>query len=682
MLAGLSLIVTITLAVVTWPSLVTRLFVSTPYAPHGICLLWEPGLIMLRMLMNSAIGFAYMAISISLIALVAMLRNKLPFHWTFLAFGGFILFCGITHFTDVLTLWYPYYWFDGAMRVLTAFASVLTALVIPFQVRPINDLIERARATEQSRRERDLLYKQQEEAVVRLQGALESRERDLLTLLERLRESESLFRMALRGSGTSVYFADETLCYRWVYNPPAPLQSDTMIGRSDGELFEPAMAAQLRDLKRRALSEESEQRVDVITQGSDGERVFEVRAQPAKTGLPGQIGVVGIVADITARKLLEERLSQSQRMESVGRLAGGIAHDFNNLLMVILGNLELVKDDLPLNHTSQVELQEISRAAEQAAQLTGQLLTVARRQPHSPQVTSLNAIVQGIEAVLSRIVAPLTLELKLDAAPLPIYADPQQIEQVLINLVQNARDAVNDSGTVTVLTGTQLIEVAESGSLPIGYYACLEVRDAGSGIAPDVLAKVFEPFFSTKGSRGSGLGLAICYSIISQHSGAIRLESRVDHGTTAQVLLPVSSFTIDETPIGEQRPLGRGELVLLVEDQPAVRELVTRMLRDLGYRAVKAADGIEALGLLDGADLRPDIILTDVLMPNLDGAGLVMRLRAQWPDLPVLFMSGYSDGRVSNELEDLLHSPRTARMHKPFAITLLAQKLRQLLDKA
>ena len=393
----------------------------------------------------------------------------------------------------------------------------------------------------------------------------------------------------------------------------------------------------------------------------------------------------GVMFDITAKKHLEAQLLQSQKIESMGRLAGGVAHDFNNLLTAIMGYADLTAATLPSMSRARDSLQEIKEAALRGRDLTRQLLAFARRQVTRPRVLDLQELVQGTSKLLRRLIGE-DVELVLPPSPTPtlVAADAAQIEQVLVNLALNARDAMPNGGQLTITTSAVTLDKAiegRSGELAPGSYVRLTVRDTGVGISPEARAHLFEPFFTTKGTRnGTGLGLATCYGIVTQSGGHIELESEGGRGTTVTILLPLATGVTDEVaPNREVAEPSRGrETVLLVEDEPAVRTLSARILRLRGYTVLEAQHGEDALRVASthrGGSI--DLLLTDLVMPQMGGEALAERFREAHPTARVLFMSGYAD---SETFRTRALGKEVAFLEKPFSPTALARKVREVLD--
>ena len=389
-------------------------------------------------------------------------------------------------------------------------------------------------------------------------------------------------------------------------------------------------------------------------------------------------------SDITDKRRLEEHLRQVQKMEAVGALAGGVAHDFNNLLTAILGYCNLMLDDVPKEDPLRQDLEEIRSAGERAAALTRQLLAFSRRQMLQPQIVDINTLVRQLEKLLHRL---LTEDIVLVTALAPdlqtVKVDPASIEQVLVNLAVNSRDAMPEGGQLTIETANvELDEVYAETHVTVipGRYVMLAVGDTGEGIDAATKARIFEPFFTTKEQgKGSGLGLATVYGIVKQSGGYIWVYSELGHGTVFKVYFPVA-----ESRSGAAREGGGSadlrtqawETVLLVEDEDAVRALGREVLRRHGYVVLEARHGVDALRL---AERHPDdihLMITDVVMPHMSGRELAERLCSARPNMKVLFMSGYTDHALMNRAL----TPGSSFLQKPFTPETFARKVRQVLD--
>ena len=417
---------------------------------------------------------------------------------------------------------------------------------------------------------------------------------------------------------------------------------------------------------------------------SEGEAGARTHLEPGRDELGELIHAFDEMAaslqrDEEERRRFEEQLRQAQKMEAIGRLAGGVAHDFNNLLTVILGGARLLAQDLPADDPLRRDAADIISAGERAAGLTRQLLTFSRRQPLAPRVTALSEVVRSLERMLRRLLSEaITLDTVIDA-PGRVWADPGQIEQVLVNLVVNARDALPEGGRITVRVQEEAATRAEGADpgLPAGARVVLSVEDTGTGMDAATQERVFEPFFSTKApGAGTGLGLSTVFGIVSQSGGAIRIRSAPGAGTEFRVYLPRHDGDGPEAaPPVQAAAAGGRETILVVEDEGAVRALTRRMLEAAGYTVLEAAAPSEAMALVGASDRRVDLLLTDVLLHEENGLALSRRLRQARPGLRVAFMSGYAGGAHGVELP-----PTTPALAKPFSPDELLLHVRRALD--
>ena len=400
---------------------------------------------------------------------------------------------------------------------------------------------------------------------------------------------------------------------------------------------------------------------------------------PEQPGAPRRIA--GIATDVTEQKRLEGQLHQAQKMESLGRLAGGVAHDFNNLMTAVLGHAAFAIEPLPERHQSRKELLAIEQAALRASELTRQLLAFARLQHVAPRAVDVNDLVASLEGLLRRLIGEdIVLATHLAPEPACAHIDPIQLEQVLVNLAVNARDAMPQGGDLVLETSCVTVKTEEHIPLPEGPYVKVSVRDTGHGIGAAVREHLFEPFFTTKQpGEGTGLGLATCYGIVQQCAGHITVESAPDAGARFDVYLP----RISARPVTARRPEPRSvptgtETVLLVEDEGPVRAVALRALRAHGYRVLEAGDGDEGLAVAKAFSGKIDILVADVVMPRMGGIELARRLRAERPEIRVLHVSGHVDPALRERTAVVSGA---AFLDKPFAPGTLARKVREVLDR-
>jgi PAS domain S-box-containing protein len=417
---------------------------------------------------------------------------------------------------------------------------------------------------------------------------------------------------------------------------------------------------------------------------SDGtQRWVHSRAAPIRDGRGNVVRIAGLLSDITAQRQLEEQLLQSRKMESVGRLAGGVAHDFNNLLTVILSASEFALRHLPADHKVRIDLEQVKEAADRAAKLTAQLLAFARRQVIAPVRLDLNDLTRQMDKLLQRVIGEhIELITRLSPGLHPVLADRGQLEQVLVNLAVNARDAMPDGGRLTIETGNLRIDDAYAdahANVEVGDYVMIAVSDTGIGISRDVLEHMFEPFFTTKAAgSGTGLGLATCYGIIRQAGGQILVYSEQGRGTTFKILLPRTSAAETVVPRGpDSAPPGGHETVLFVEDDAPVRAVGVRILAEQGYRVLEAWGGWEALRLAAEHPGPIHILVTDVVMPHMSGTELARRLRERRPETRVLYTSGYTENAI---VHHGVLDPNLAFLQKPYITETLLSKVRAVLD--
>jgi len=423
-------------------------------------------------------------------------------------------------------------------------------------------------------------------------------------------------------------------------------------------------------------------------------RDFECHVEPLIDRNGSSCGVIGVGLDVTERQDLQEQLRQSQKMEAIGRMAGGVAHDFNNLLTAVTGYAQLAKEDLDSLDSNPAaiahlrrDLDAISQASERATAITAQLLAFSRRQVLQPRVVQLNAVLEDMDKMMRRLIGDhIELATFFDDETAPIKADPVQIQQVLINLVLNSRDAMPNGGKIKLEIRNANLRQARAGrydTIQPGKYVLLTVSDDGFGMDARTQAHVFEPFFTTKEEgKGTGLGLSTVYGIIKQTGGSIEVDSVLGKGTTFQIYFPVASED-EDGPEGEQvsvagsRRLRGTETLLFVEDEEMVRLLGTRVLSSHGYLVLEAEDGDQALEVCKRHEGPIDLVVTDVVMPGMNGRELAQRLATIIPDAEVLFISGYTGGAL---IEHGVLQEDTNFLQKPFSPQRLVQKVREVLD--
>jgi PAS domain S-box-containing protein len=501
-----------------------------------------------------------------------------------------------------------------------------------------------------------------------------------------LAQSEEKFRSIVETTNEWIWAEDAE--FRVTYTNPAierilGYKPEEVLGRDINDLLHED-DRELVDQDVRKWTTEGWSGLTLRWRHRDGTfRHLESNATPI-TGPDGEFaGWWGADRDVTERVELEDQLRQAQKMEAVGRLAGGIAHDFNNLLMAIQGYGDFALGKLERVHLARADVLEVKKAADRAASLTGQLLAFSRKQVLRPQVLDLNDVVRDVEGMLRRLIGEhVDLQVALDRDLPRVRLDRGQIEQVLMNLVLNARDAMPAGGTLTVTTRDVEVSPARAErvvGLDPGPHALLVVGDNGSGMDADTRAHAFEPFFTTKEQgKGTGLGLSTVYGIVSQSGGTVVLDSAPGKGTAVSIFLPVAVETraVPTAGLDGARPAG-SETILLAEDEAVVRDLVQEILEQAGYTVLAACDGREALRLSKQHPGEIDLMVTDVVMPGLSGRDVAERLWLSRPDTKVLYMSGYTDVTV---FDPGVLDPGSEFLQKPFSSSELAQKVREILD--
>ena len=503
---------------------------------------------------------------------------------------------------------------------------------------------------------------------------------------EALRQSEQRFRALVENSEDSIQLATArgTLMYvspstERLFDRPAA----EIVGRNVFELVHADDRERLTEQWQRCLDHPGSAIRGEFRLPRSERFVEAVRVNHLDD--PGLKAVVTICREVTEKRRLETRVHQTQRLEAIGRLAGGIAHDFNNILSAIHGFASIVHGELPEPDPLRGDVQEILKAVERAANLTRQLLAFGRRQVLQPKVIDVASYVRDLERMIRRIVGEdIEIVVRVDESAVTAKADPGQLEQVLINLVVNARDAMPTGGRITIEAGNVTIgdqDSRESAELSPGNYVMLSVSDTGVGMSKKVQDHIFEPFFTTKESgQGSGLGLSTVFGIVKQSGGHIFVDSDPGHGSTFKILFPASRerptrviTSADLAPIN----LTGVETILLVEDENAVRSFVARALRQQGYQVLDASNGGEALMIAEQHEGIIHLLLTDVIMPRVSGKQLAERLRSLRTDLRVLYMSGYAEEIIAPHgvLE-----PGAAFIEKPLTAEALGRKVREVLD--
>jgi len=490
--------------------------------------------------------------------------------------------------------------------------------------------------------------------------------------------NEQRLRVAIGVADLGVFEMDTNLRYTWMYSPQLGYTPADMVGRTDEELVGPSGAV-LTAIKRRVLTTGERERHEVRLAVDGSDEWFDLAVEPVRSESGAVIGLRGAFLQITHAKSLRDQLLHAQKMDTLGRLAGGIAHDFNNLLTVINGTAALAAVDLRAEDPLHRDLASIVRAGERAAGLTRQLLAFSRKQVLQFAVVDLAATVASVTAMLRRVIgANITLTVGSADDLGSVRADAGQIEQVLVNLAVNARDAMPDGGTLTIETANVDVDDAHALSLEVapGPYVRLSVRDTGAGMDQATRERIFEPFFTTKpAGSGTGLGLSTVYGIVKQSGGGLTVTSEPGLGCAFEIFLPRVAGHAPADRVDRPATAGPGtETVLLVEDEPDIRALAERLLASTGYAVVAAGSGPEALRLCERHAGPIDLVVADVVMPGMTGLEMAARLRESRPGVKVLYMSGFADDAV-HAFEAGAHF-----IAKPFPMAELARRIRAVLD--
>ncbi|TVR53137.1 MAG: PAS domain-containing sensor histidine kinase [Puniceicoccaceae bacterium] len=687
---------------------------GTGYMPHGHCYFWRPELVWLHAVSDGLIALAYFSIPLALFFFVRK-RPDVPYVGVFLLFAAFIIACGTTHVFSVWTIWNPAYWISGLVKVATAGVSLATALFLvrimpealklpsPETLRRLNtelDLLVRERTAELSAANDRLRSEARqreaaEDQVRRLNLDLARKVEELQTLVELLPAGVAISRQPDRDRITA----------------NASMAGLLGVERGeDGSLILPAESAPtpfrlvvdnetipLDELPARAAPASTPQPAElpVAIERADGSRVEALcRAVTLRDHLGNNAGAISVIIDITRQREaererleFERKLQDTQRLESLGLLAGGIAHDFNNLLTGILGNASILHRELPGPVTSvNQSIRGIESAAQRAAELCRQMLAYAGKGRFVVRPINLNLLIEETIELIE-VSIPKTASLQRNLPPdLPaIEGDATQIRQVLMNLVINAAEALEDKrGLVSIATSRQqvtpeyLARITFRGRIEAGDYVSLEISDNGRGIAREQVDRIFDPFYTTK-FTGRGLGLSAVLGIVNSHHGAIKVYSEPGRGTTFKLLFPAS----------EAQPPSKAEVVqahqwhgtgriLVIDDEPAVRQVADLALTNAGFEVVLAEDGEKGLRILEETPRDFEVVLLDLTMPKLSGEDVLRRLRDLSPDLPVILMSGFNEQAA---IERFVGRGIASFLPKPFTLDSLLEKIRAAMAK-
>lgn len=510
----------------------------------------------------------------------------------------------------------------------------------------------------------------------------QKRSAEILNLRERAMEAitEGLFILDANRPGLPIIYVNRAFeCLTGYRRDEALACSWSFLLGPDGK---PKVAEEIEA----ALAEARSYLVEFLVQRKDGSSFWSTLSFAPIRSPEGKVTHhVGVLADVSEHKRLESQLLKAQKMEAIGRLAGGVAHDFNNFLTVILGHGDLLRQMLPADHPGRGSVEEIAKIGERAAALTNQMLAFSRKQILAPLVVNLNGLINDIERMLGRLIREnIRMVHDLDPDLYPVKVDPGQIGQVLMNLVVNSRDAMPDGGQITIKTANaELSEAAarELPGIPAGKYAVLTVQDTGCGMDEAVRSRIFEPFFTTKEQgKGTGLGLATVYGIVKQSGGNIFVQSQAGQGAAFHIYLPRATEENSQMlkPTAQLDLAGKQATILLVEDEDAVRGMACKALEQAGFIVLQAANGVDALHLSELYEGTMDLLVTDVIMPQMSGGELAQRLLDDRPGIKILYISGYLD---DVNVRSKIARSRAAFLAKPFTAQLLIHKVTETLQR-
>jgi PAS domain S-box-containing protein len=661
-----------------------RLLDSSMVSPHGICLSGDPEPIWLHVASDALSALAYFSIPFALAIFVAK-RRDLLFGSVYWAFCIFATAGGLAHVLSIYTLWVPICGIEGLVKAATAAASIVTAaalwLLLP-KLLTIPSPVE----------------------LRKVQAALEEEEiksRDSWQVRERFRETqralrESMSRLtAVVETAVDGFILIDATARILLFNPACEklfgYRAEEVMNKNVKLLMPPQYSLQHDDYVNNFLRTNERKIIgigrEVVGRRKDGS-TFPIDLSVGEAKQDGEVIFVGIIHDLTARKLTEQQLRQAQKMEVVGQLSGGIAHDFNNLLTVIVGNAEHLGEQLKARQDLRQLADDICQAGERGAELTARLLAFSRRQLLQPQAIDCHQLLDSMYKLLRRTLRE-NIEVRTAFHPDMIlaFADRAQLESAVLNLALNAQDAMPAGGHLTMSTELASLDEQYRSLHPEvvpDEYALISVTDDGEGMSPEVVAHAFEPFYTTKDvGKGSGLGLSMVYGFVKQSNGHVAIYSEVGLGTTVRIYLPLAAAqgprtSRDTAAIEESVPKGR-ETILVAEDDPFVRSSVIHRLESLGYRVIAAVNADEALLKLR-ANPKIDLLFTDIIMPGgMSGWELGDIARQLRPGLPIVHTSGYA-------LETLVKQGRISEqsiiLTKPYRNTELAHRLREALAAA
>ena len=666
-----------------------NLLTEGSFIPHGHCYLWKPDLVWLHIISDSMIALAYYSIPLTLVYFVRK-RQDLPFNWMFLLFGSFIIACGTTHIMEVWTLWHPTYWLSGLIKAITAIVSLSTAaLLVPLVPQALNlpspALLEAANRELQEqiierKRAESALQKAHNELELRVQertAELATANKELQAEISERSRAEQKIReqAALLDITTDAILVRDLENHILFWNKGAEnvygWKAEEVLGNDARQLLYKESSPQLEEAFQKVRSIGSWQGdLNQVTK-SGKEIIVSGRWTLVRDEEGEPKSMLTVSTDITERKQLEAQFLRAQRLDSLGTLAGGIAHDLNNVLAPILMAVQLLQLKIT-DSQSQQWLDILESSVIRGANLVKQVLSFARGISGDRTLLELKHQIFEIKQIVSE-TFPKSIQVYTD---IPedlwlIYGDPTQLHQVLLNLVVNARDAMPNGGTLSICTENIVIDenyARMSIDAQIGEYIVINVSDTGTGITEEIKDKIFEPFFTTKEQgKGTGLGLSTAIGIIKSHGGFVNVYSELGKGTQFKVYLPATQLTETQVQIDDSNsPAGQGELILVVDDEYSICEITKLSLEVGGYKVITAHDGIEAIALYAQHQSDISVVITDMMMPSMDGRTTIHTLEMMNPNVKIVAVSGLASNNqiassASTTVKSFLSKPYTAK---------------------